>query len=285
MHELQVYAEQASVEIGLEYQRIFNRSREDPGTAGDEGEENWAKLLRLWFPAHYHVVTKGRILAANGKASKQFDVLVLRPTYPVGLLDKKLYMAPGVVAVFECKLTLQRKHIDQIFQRNVELKRMYGRAGDDPGPPVVGLLAHAHAWKSSRMANQDRLGELIYTSYLEHVQDLPEALDILCIANLGAWCHRTLFEVRDEDNQEGSPHPTALYIGPHKPTPDSVALNTNISPIGAFLNHLMFLLAKKEPELRPYQAYFEQALNLGIATMTIMKEWSSYVRKSPRESS
>lgn len=166
MHELQAYTEQASMEIELEYQRIFKRSREDPGTAGDEGEENWAKVLRLWLPAHYHVVTKGRILAANGEASKQFDVLVLHPTYPVGLLDKKSYMAPGVVAAFECKLTLRRKHIDQAFQRSAELKRMYGRTGDGPEPPIVGLLVHAHGWKSSRMAKLERLGELIHASYL-----------------------------------------------------------------------------------------------------------------------
>lgn len=116
------------------------------------------------------------------------------------------------------------------------------------------------------------------------MQDLPEALDLICIADLGAWCHRTISGFRDEDNQEETLHPTTLYIGPHEPTPDTIALHTNISAVGAFLNHLMFLLAKKEAELRPYQAYFEKALHLGIVTMTIMKEWSSYIRK-PRESS
>jgi len=33
-------------EIEEEYNRIRKRAYEDPGTAGDQGEENWAELLR-----------------------------------------------------------------------------------------------------------------------------------------------------------------------------------------------------------------------------------------------
>jgi hypothetical protein len=32
-----------------EYDRIQKRATEDPGTAGDQGEENWATLLRNWL--------------------------------------------------------------------------------------------------------------------------------------------------------------------------------------------------------------------------------------------
>ncbi|MFI8802678.1 DUF6602 domain-containing protein [Micromonospora chalcea] len=70
-------------------------------------------MLREWLPASYHVRTKGRILAHDGAASRQVDVVVLRPGYPSKLLDKKLYVASGVAAAFECKLTLTASHLTQ----------------------------------------------------------------------------------------------------------------------------------------------------------------------------
>src|SRR4029078_7661390 len=89
--------------IEQEYARIQKRVTEDPGTAGDQGEENWASLFRVWLPSYLHVVTKGRILTESGYASPQIDLLVLAPCYPKILLDKKLYLAAGVAAAFECK--------------------------------------------------------------------------------------------------------------------------------------------------------------------------------------
>jgi hypothetical protein len=102
-HELEEFLAQDRAEIAAEYKRIYQRSTEDPGTAGDEGEENWAELLREWSPPSYQVVTKGRIIFPDGTATPQIDVLVLRGTYPPRLLTKKLYLSSGVVAAFECK--------------------------------------------------------------------------------------------------------------------------------------------------------------------------------------
>jgi hypothetical protein len=45
-----------------------------------------------------HVVSKGRIISANGITSPQLDILVLSSSYPRGLLTKKLYLAAGVCA-------------------------------------------------------------------------------------------------------------------------------------------------------------------------------------------
>jgi hypothetical protein len=47
-------------------------------------------------------VTKGRILTETGYASPQIDVLILHPSYPKILLDKKMYLSGGVAAAFEC---------------------------------------------------------------------------------------------------------------------------------------------------------------------------------------
>src|SRR5262249_54521785 len=107
-----------------EYQRIFSRTREDPGTAGDEGEANWASLLADWLPADLHVVTKGRILGDNGVASPQVDIVVLEPGYPRKLRDKKLYLAAGVVAAFECKTTLRPAHLRRLFENARAIARL-----------------------------------------------------------------------------------------------------------------------------------------------------------------
>ncbi len=45
-HDLNDFFRSASEELEAEYKRIERRSTEDPGTAGDEGEENWADILR-----------------------------------------------------------------------------------------------------------------------------------------------------------------------------------------------------------------------------------------------
>ena len=61
-HDLYDFMRQLSNEMAAEYDRIQKRTTEDPGTAGDQGEENWADLLRGWLPRTYEVVTKGRII-------------------------------------------------------------------------------------------------------------------------------------------------------------------------------------------------------------------------------
>lgn len=109
-HDLFDFMRAATREMQEDYERIQKRAVEDPGTAGDQGEEDWKRLLTNWLPPMYQVVTKGRILSAEGIASPQVDVLVLHPAYPRKLLDKKLYLAGGVAAAFECKLTLRNRH-------------------------------------------------------------------------------------------------------------------------------------------------------------------------------
>jgi hypothetical protein len=56
-HELFHFLKQESAYIQDEYELISGRSAEDPGTAGDAGEENWRSLLSHWLPSKYRVVT------------------------------------------------------------------------------------------------------------------------------------------------------------------------------------------------------------------------------------
>ena len=93
-HDIHDFIVSTHDEISKEYARIRKRASQDPATAGDQGEENWATLLRKWLPTYFHVVTKGRILTDSGYASPQIDVLILYPSYPQILLDKKLGKYP-----------------------------------------------------------------------------------------------------------------------------------------------------------------------------------------------
>ena len=151
-HELLTFLRQDLVEIASEYKRIFSRATEDPGTAGDEGEENWAGLLRDWLPDSYKVVTKGRVLGTDGRASPQIDVLVLRPGYPSRLVSKKVYLVHGVAAAFECKTTLKSHHLREAAATALVLRNLSGERAGSPyrelmSPPTYGILAHSHSWK------------------------------------------------------------------------------------------------------------------------------------------
>ena len=81
-HDIHDFVRRSQQELQSEYLRIRKRAADDPGTAGGQGEENWASLFREWLPHYFHVVTKGRILTESGYASPQIDVLILSPAYP-----------------------------------------------------------------------------------------------------------------------------------------------------------------------------------------------------------
>ena len=151
-HDLYDFMRQISVEMSAEYERIQKRATEDPGTAGDQGEENWAELLRDWLPRNYEVVTKGRIISQEGLTSPQIDVLVLKNSYPKKMLNKKLYLAAGVAAAFECKTTLKASHIADALETCAKIKGFYPNRTGTPykelhSPLIYGLLTHSHSWK------------------------------------------------------------------------------------------------------------------------------------------
>jgi hypothetical protein len=191
-HDLFTYMRQFTDELGSEYGRIRARGAEDPGTAGDQGEENWAELLREWLPSSYTVVTKGRLLAHDGSTSRQLDVLVLDPSYPPFLRGKNYYMLGGVAAVFECKTTLRSAHIGDAMGRCKEVKALaQSRVRSTPvselrGGIMYGLLAHSHEWQQPSSQPKTNIHNALQEGIdaLEHPRDMP---DIVCVADVGAW--------------------------------------------------------------------------------------------------
>ena len=191
-NELNDFLVSATSRLNDEYKRISLRTLEDPGTAGDAGEENWATLLREWIPATYQVVTKGRILFSDGDASPQIDILVLIPDYPRALLDKKLYLSGGVVAAFECKLTLKAVDIRKTMANCVKIKRLENVETGTPYKElhthiIYGLLAHSHSWKKKNSKPIDNVDNSLMKYDYEYVEHPREMLDLLCIADTGTW--------------------------------------------------------------------------------------------------
>jgi hypothetical protein len=187
-HALVAFAKEASTRLAAQYEQIRATSREDPGTAGDQGEENWRRALMEWLPAELAVVTKGRILGAKGERSPQVDVIVLRPGYPRVLHDNKSYLAGGVLAAFECKVTLRARDIAKAAETARFIRRIApGRSGTPyaelHSPIIFGVLAHSLEPRRDPLAAVDAAlsGALSADS---HPRD---ALDVLCVAALATW--------------------------------------------------------------------------------------------------
>lgn len=169
-----------------DYARIRARSRDDPGTAGDQAEEDWADILRDWLPANYRVVTKGRILFEDGSSSPQVDVLVLTPSYPKGLGNEKYVFEGGVVAAFECKLTLRPGDIKRAFETACSIKKKARARLGTPyhelnRAPIVGLLAHSQVLGKTN--DSHRLYDIVQKYQADCTEHPREMLDVVCVAD------------------------------------------------------------------------------------------------------
>jgi hypothetical protein len=280
-HELEDFLDQDQAEIAAEYVRIYRRSTQDSGTAGDEGEENWADLLRPWLPASYRVVTKGRIVFPDGTATPQIDVLVLRRTYPPRLLTKKVYLSSGVVAAFECKNTLKAEHITKAAKTAALLKpSTYLRRGtllaELHAPPVFGLLAHSHSWKAASSTPIDNVDKKV-TEVLNGISHPSELIDIICVADLAAWTLThwaecpwfypdELRQFREEAGAppEGSITTGYFRYGEAEYEPPREAPN----PVAVLVSELLKRLAWEDLDLMPITDYFRIAGVRAFGTMT-----------------
>lgn len=187
------YMKSATMRIQAEYDRIQKRASEDPGTAGDNGEENWATLLREWLPAHYHVVTKGRIMNTEGECGPQVDVLILSPSYPRILLDKKEYLEGGVLAAFECKLTLTAAHVQNAVKTAARIRNL--SRSEQKGTPYkelhkrvrYGLLSHSHSWQGESSTPIQNIEKHLKETESEVVKHPKDLIDFICVSDLGTW--------------------------------------------------------------------------------------------------
>jgi hypothetical protein len=272
-HELVDFMRRMTAEMAEDYSQIQKRATEDPGTAGDQGEENWATLFRDWLPPTYHVVTKGRILGHTGEASRQVDVLVLHPTYPRRMLGQKLYLSAGVAAAFECKVTLKAAHIRDAMENAALIRRLLPPLTGTPyrelnSSLIYGLLAHSHSWKGPKSTPVHNIRTALQeadTTFAEHPREL---LDMLCVADLGIWKASKTVRLSNEGQ---CLHTT--YIGPSYEDEDD---DSDRQPIGPLLSALWTALAWREPANRDLARYFTTA-GLGHGGIGFARFWPLHI--------
>jgi len=287
---------QLSAEMSAEYNRIQMRATEDPGTAGDQGEENWAELLRDWLPRTYEVVTKGRIISQGGETSPQIDVLVLKGIYPKKLLNKKVYLAAGIAAAFECKTTLKASHIAEAMENCAKIKSLYPKRTGTPykelhSPLVYGLLAHSHTWKGGNSMPDQNIEKKLHEADAIHISHPRLQLDLLCVADLAAWTSVTCTFLGPRLVPDWST--MAPIYGPNGSATSSYVGHTGsyeqqveqFTPIGVLISHLSQKLAWENPELREFADYYRMVNIAGGARDACeFGPAQSIVRKSDRVS-
>ena len=273
---------QISQEMSLEYERIQKRATEDPGTAGDQGEENWAELLRDWLPPTYQVVTKGRIISQDGKTSPQVDIIVLKSSYPKKLLNKKLYLAAGVAAAFECKVTLKAAHITEALENCIAIKSLFtprkGSPFKDLNTPIIyGLLAHSHSWKGDKSTPAENITKKLIEEDRRLVNHPRKMMDLLCVADLGTWSSsQHTFLLKKCPNPDIALKKsgrllaaTTAYIGYTNNFENQVA---HFKPVGALTFSLFEKLAWENEECRSLADYY-QMTNISGSGSGRIREW------------
>ena len=274
-HDLHTFMAQVTNEMASEYIRIYARAVEDPGTAGDQGEENWATLFRDWLPPTYHVATKGRLIAHDGSMSPQVDVVVLKPAYPRKLREKRVWLAGGVAAAFECKTTITATHVTAAVESCTRFKALCQPRVGSPrkelhSPLIYGLLGHSHLWKGKRanpVGNIERALKRDRSS-TSHPQ---LELDVLCVADLATWsCTYLTYEAAW--NQLEQRRLEGIFGGPCGPVSAMVcsAFNSDnqqpvFRPVGALIGRLSQRLAWEDPSIRDIASYYRSAHLWGAA--------------------
>lgn len=254
-----------------EYDRIIRHSKNDPGTAGDEGEENWATLIRDWIPKSYYVVTKGQILFPDGSCSPQVDVLILRPEYPPSLVTRRIkkYMAHSVAAAFETKLTLRPSHFKKVFKNSsiIKSKKLfdsYTPYQELHSPIIFGLLSHCFDSKIKNVeVISNSINKKIYDcdqALIQHPKEMP---DIVCVADIGTWITTKFTYLGPRVINPVAWNVMAQHLGGSPCTmtgyalyPEGVEKLKDFTPIGAFISTLIHQLAWRDLAIQNIARYY-----------------------------
>jgi hypothetical protein len=265
-HELNRFFQEAAVLMRLEYERIHANSKKDPGTAGDESEENWRNFLIGWLPSGCHVVTKGQLINARGELSPQVDVVILHPTYPPQLRSVKKYLTDLVVAAFECKLTLRKGDIEKTVENAKRIQRLFKpRMGslykETYSPLTYGLLAHSHDIDSNSRQAAFKIAQTLYELDEKIVEHPREALDFVCVSNLVTIARSTQAAWINKNHERFLTYYSTL-MSRQWASDDNVQ---DSQPLAQMVAALLRRLAREDPGLVRLAQYFRDA-NVGNAT-------------------
>ncbi|WP_300681181.1 DUF6602 domain-containing protein [Nocardioides sp.] len=120
--------------------------RRDPQRAGHQAEATWKQLLERWGNG-WPVVNRRYIVGPGGETGET-DLIVLRPDYPVHLMDESAILVSGVAAAFSCKLTMRPRDIAEAILQKRQIMSAGGGArgwGEElmHASFSFGLLAHS----------------------------------------------------------------------------------------------------------------------------------------------
>jgi len=246
--------DEASRQLTSKYELLFEDAKSDSGSAGDNGEEIWAQILRDWLPSFFDIKTKAKIIDKNGIESPQIDIVVLSPYYPDALKKGTIYyLASGVVCAFECKNTLKSHHIGKFFKTSKFIAEKLIPPFPRPvniehvlRPPVLyGLLAHSHDWKKQNSSPRENINSRIKKEFDNEFINSPRELpSLICVADVASWTSRAYLDTQTRTTIKSTMHYWYVVANPDKPK------ESRYDPLNVFLVDLYSKIALYYPPMR-----------------------------------
>ncbi|MCB1257505.1 MAG: hypothetical protein KDB26_10390 [Microthrixaceae bacterium] len=167
---------------------------------GHSVESNWDDVLTDWLPPQYEIGKRKYLMLETDDGApltKETDLVVFHPHYPTKLRKKSHVLASGVAAAFSVKRTVGRKDIVEAYEDAAALRRGMRLRGVDQKhylvPPLFyGLLGQSHEWKAPSSTPAENVRDISIQLDRELVVAPREALDFICIADLGTWTRKTI---------------------------------------------------------------------------------------------
>lgn len=173
------------------------------------------------------------------------------------------------------------------METNAKIKGLYPNRTGTPykelhTPLVYGLLAHSHSWKGRNSTPEQNIEKKLNEADALHIHHPRLQLDLLCVADLGAWTSSkiTFFgpglipdwsKMAEFYGQNGSA--TSGYIGHTHGYEQQVA---HFTPIGVLVSHLSQKLAWENPSLRDLADYY-RITNIAGSGEGYMRNWPSSI--------
>lgn len=198
-HEHHQWLEDVNRSIVEAYEREQEAARQASKIqeVGHGVESVWDEVLSDWLPPDYEIRKRKYLLleTEDGPAkSREVDLVVFHPHYPMPLRKKRDVLASGVAAAFSVKRTLNRIEIGEAYEQAAMIRQgmkiREGTPRDHLAPPMFfGLLAESHSWKK---ADDPKLKvKALVEEFDKEVRTPRDGLDMLCVADLGYWVRST----------------------------------------------------------------------------------------------
>ncbi|HTX97321.1 MAG TPA: DUF6602 domain-containing protein [Mycobacterium sp.] len=272
------------------------QQRNNKQRIGHRVESRWHRMLLDWLPPQYDVGKRKYLLleAEDGPAAtKEHDLVVFHPCYPMRLRENDGVLASGVAAVFSLRRTIKRKDIVEAYKDAAILRAgMKIREGTPRGhlaPPVFfGLLGESHGWTRDP---KQRVRKLV--DEFDHTVKVPrEGLDMLCVADLGYWVRSTSIikaEIWKIQMPESPPRELNNFVAAQA-AQDIVLSGLRhdykdeqpLSPLTHFIGSLWAKLTINDPTVRPLADGFRITNTFPQTGGLAFKRWTLAELTTPR---